>query len=181
MNMAKNPTDRFHGVFAALVTPMTDGQEVDFHTLAAFTDYLIGEGRVHGLAPLGSTGEYYALSADERRRVLETVLEAAAGRVPIVAGANAGSTREVVRCCREAEQLGAADLRVQADLSDNRMNAKIRLAQTQKVPDMLVVGEQEANEGAVSVRLRTGDKLPAQSIAEFTAFLRAKTDARELI
>ena len=80
-----------------------------------------------------------------------------------------------------AEQLGAADLRVQADLSDNRMNAKIRLAQTQKVPYMLVVGEQEANEGAVSVRLRTGDKLPAQSIAEFTAFLRAKTDARELI
>ncbi len=108
MSMTENATDRFRGVFVALVTPMTGDQEVDDRALTAFTDHLIAEGRVHGLAPLGSTGEYYALSAEERRRVLRTVLDTAAGRVPVVAGANAGSTREVVRFCREAEQLGAA-------------------------------------------------------------------------
>jgi 4-hydroxy-tetrahydrodipicolinate synthase len=98
---------RFQGVFAALVTPMTAAEDIDRDTLAGLVDYLVSEG-VHGLIPLGSTGEYYALSAQEREDVLKTTLEAAAGRVPVVAGANAGSTREVVRYCRQAEQMGAA-------------------------------------------------------------------------
>jgi 4-hydroxy-tetrahydrodipicolinate synthase len=98
---------RFQGVFAALVTPMTAAEDIDHGILAALVDYLVSEG-VHGLIPLGSTGEYYALSAEEREEVLKTTLEAAAGRVPVVAGANAGSTREVVRYCRQAERMGAA-------------------------------------------------------------------------
>ena len=97
---------RFHGVFTAMVTPMTAAEEVDHNTLAELVLYLIGEG-IHGLIPLGSTGEYYALSAQEREDVLKTTLEAAGGRVPVVAGANAGSTREVVRYCQQAERLGA--------------------------------------------------------------------------
>lgn len=96
-----------HGVLAALVTPMTAAEEVDFPTLTALTGHLIREG-VHGLIPLGSTGEFYALTAAERRDVLRAVLEAAAGRVPVLAGANAGATREVVRLSREAQDLGAA-------------------------------------------------------------------------
>jgi len=98
------------GVYAALATPMTADEELDLAGLRTFADYLIEEGGVHGLIPLGSTGEYYALSADERRRVLETTLETAAGRVPVLAGANAGATRDVVAYCREAEQLGAAGI-----------------------------------------------------------------------
>ena len=83
----------FRGVFPAVVTPMNANEEIDFPQLTAFTDYLVRKG-VHGLIPLGSTGEYYALSAAERERVLRSTLEVVAGRVPVVAGANAGSTRD---------------------------------------------------------------------------------------
>jgi len=103
----------FRGVFAAVVTPMNAKEEIDFPQLAAFTDHLVRKG-VHGLIPLGSTGEYYALSADERERVLRSTLEVVAGRVPVVAGANAGSTREVVAYARQAEQLGCAGVMLAA-------------------------------------------------------------------
>jgi len=103
----------FRGVFAALVTPMLANEEIDSPRLADFTDYLVREG-VHGLIPLGSTGEYYALSADEREEVLRVTLEAAAGRVPVVAGANAGSTRDVIGYSRQAERLGCAGVMLAA-------------------------------------------------------------------
>lgn len=115
--MNTQPTSRgatpLHGVFAAMVTPMTADEEIDFSKLAELADRLIRHG-VHGLVPLGSTGEYYALSADERERVLRTTLEAAAGRVPVVAGTNAGSTREVVAYSTQAEQLGCAGIMLAA-------------------------------------------------------------------
>jgi 4-hydroxy-tetrahydrodipicolinate synthase len=87
---------------------MTAEEAVDYPTLYRFVEYLIAEGKIHGIIPLGSTGEYYALGAEEREAVLTTTLAAARGRVPVLAGANAGSTREVVRYCRQSEQLGAA-------------------------------------------------------------------------
>ncbi len=104
---------RFQGVFAALVTPMKANEDVDDSTLGTFADHLIRQG-VHGLIPLGSTGEYYALSADERERVVRVTLEAAGGRVPVVAGANAGSTRDVIAFSRQAERLGCAGVMLAA-------------------------------------------------------------------
>lgn len=104
--MKKKPT-RFHGVFTALVTPLKANGELHLAKLERFVEHQIGQG-IHGLIPLGSTGEFYALSPAERQQVLETTLAAAAGRVPVVAGANAGSTREVVGFARQAEQLGCA-------------------------------------------------------------------------
>ncbi|MHB1307783.1 MAG: 4-hydroxy-tetrahydrodipicolinate synthase [Limisphaerales bacterium] len=101
------------GIYAALVTPMKSDEEIDYPKLAAFTDHLIRQG-VHGLIPLGSTGEYYALTADERERVIRTTLEAAAGRVPVVAGTNAGSTRDVIAFSRQAEALGCAGVMLAA-------------------------------------------------------------------
>lgn len=97
----------FRGVYAALVTPMRADESIDTNRLAVFADHLIRRG-VHGLIPLGSTGEYYALSPAERELVLRTTLEAAAGRVPVLAGTNAGSTRDVVAFSRQAERLGCA-------------------------------------------------------------------------
>ena len=97
----------FHGVFSALVTPMQADGEIDTAKLGAFADHLIGQG-IHGLIPLGSTGEYYALTADERERVIRATLEATAGRVPVVAGTSAGSTRDVIAFSRQAEALGCA-------------------------------------------------------------------------
>ena len=67
------------GILSALVTPMTRSQAVAYDQLEAFADHLIRQG-VHGLIPLGSTGEYYALSPQERRDVLQATLNAAAGR-----------------------------------------------------------------------------------------------------
>ena len=100
--------DELRGIFPALVTPMTATEEIDLSALATHVDRLIEAGGVHGVIPLGSTGEYYALSPRERQAVVQTTVEAAGGRVPVVVGANAASTREVLHFARQAEQSGAA-------------------------------------------------------------------------
>lgn len=96
---------KLKGILVAMVTPMNADESIDLKQLALLTDRLIRKG-VHGLVPLGSTGEFYALTPSEREAVLQTVIESAGGRVPVVAGANGGSTREVVENCRLAERLG---------------------------------------------------------------------------
>jgi 4-hydroxy-tetrahydrodipicolinate synthase len=95
----------FAGVYSALVTPMTKSGDIDFRKLAAFSQYLVDAG-VHGLTPLGSTGEFYALDPDERAKVIEVVLDAVGNRVPVVPGTNASSTREVIDFSKEAEKMG---------------------------------------------------------------------------
>jgi 4-hydroxy-tetrahydrodipicolinate synthase len=98
----------FHGVLPALITPFTDdGGAIDTDSLAAIVDRLIGAG-VAGLVPGGSTGEFTTLSNAERRQLVEATVEAAAGRVPVVAGTGALSTRETVELSVHAEQAGAA-------------------------------------------------------------------------
>jgi 4-hydroxy-tetrahydrodipicolinate synthase len=106
MSIKRKP-DSLRGVFTALVTPMKANGDIHLPKLERLVDHQISQG-IHGLIPLGSTGEFYALTPGERQQVLETTLAAAAGRVPVVAGANAGSTREVIGFARQAEQLGCA-------------------------------------------------------------------------
>jgi 4-hydroxy-tetrahydrodipicolinate synthase len=98
----------FKGVFPALVTPMTDEQEVDFVALASFVNSMIESGGVHGVVPLGSTGEYYALSDQERSDVTVATIEAAADRVPVIVGTNGGSTRKIIEYSQLAQSQGAA-------------------------------------------------------------------------
>jgi len=71
------------------------------------------------------------------------------------------------------EQLGAAGFRVQVDESPNRMQAKIRDAQNMKIPYMLVVGDREAADGAVNLRLRTGEQKGTLSLDELKEFIQA--------
>ena len=98
----------FHGVLPALITPFTeDGDAIDTGALAAIVDRLIGAG-VAGLVPGGSTGEFTTLTSAERRELVEATVEAAAGRVPVVAGTGALSTRETVELSVHAERAGAA-------------------------------------------------------------------------
>src|SRR5215217_1930801 len=98
----------FHGVLPALITPFTeDGSAVDAEALAAIVDRLVGAG-VAGLVPGGSTGEFTTLSHGERRELVEATVEAAAGRVPVIAGSGALSTRETVQLSVHAERAGAA-------------------------------------------------------------------------
>jgi 4-hydroxy-tetrahydrodipicolinate synthase len=102
----------FHGVLPALITPFTDdGKAIDTHALAAIVERLVGAG-VGGLVPGGSTGEFTTLTNAERRRLVEVTVEAAAGRVPVVAGTGALSTRETVELSVHAEQTGAAAVMV---------------------------------------------------------------------
>lgn len=97
----------FEGIYPALVTPMTEDGQVDLETLKSFAEHMIQSG-VHGLIPLGSTGEYYALSDAEREAVVKTTLEVAAGRVPVLVGTNGGGTDQVIAYSQQAEAMGAA-------------------------------------------------------------------------
>jgi threonyl-tRNA synthetase len=77
-------------------------------------------------------------------------------------------------------QIKARDLRVTMELSDDRLNAKIRDCQTRKIPYMLVVGQREADDGTVSIRLRDGRQLPAMKIDEFAQYALEKIKSRSL-
>jgi 4-hydroxy-tetrahydrodipicolinate synthase len=98
----------FEGVMPALITPFTpDGSDIDPDAIAAVVDRCIAAG-VSGLVPVGSTGEFTTLTGDERRRVVEAVIAAAAGQVPTIAGTGALSTTETVALSVHAERAGAA-------------------------------------------------------------------------
>ena len=102
----------FHGVLPALITPFTeDGGAVDAVALAENVERLVAAG-VGGLVPGGSTGEFTTLSNAERRQVTEVTIEAAGGRVPVVPGTGALSTRETVELSVHAERAGAAAVMV---------------------------------------------------------------------
>src|SRR5258706_15549374 len=81
----------FHGVFPYLVSPIDRDGRVRTDVLARLTDDLIAAG-VHGLTPLGSTGEFAYLDREQRVAVVKTTIAAAAGRGPVVAGGAAAST-----------------------------------------------------------------------------------------
>jgi dihydrodipicolinate synthase/N-acetylneuraminate lyase len=105
-------SEPFHGVLPALITPFTpDGDAIDTAALAANVDRLIAAG-VGGLVPGGSTGEFTTLTPAERRELVEATVAAAAGRVPVVAGTGALTTRETVELSRHAERAGAAAVMV---------------------------------------------------------------------
>ena len=96
------------GVLSAVVTPFT-GQdaELDEPRLRELIERTIVAG-VHGLVPCGSTGEFAAMSLDERRAVVEVVIDQARGRVPVIAHVGAMTTRDAVGLARHAEAGGAA-------------------------------------------------------------------------
>jgi len=101
--------DEFHGVFPYLVSPVDAKGRVKDEVLARLVEHLIAAG-VHGLTPLGSTGEFAYLSWQQRRRIVAVTLEAAAGCVPVVPGVAATTTAEAVRQARAFERLGAAGI-----------------------------------------------------------------------
>jgi len=95
----------FKGVFPYLVSPLDKSGNVNEEVLTNLVDHLINEG-VHGLTPLGSTGEFAYLTWEQRRKLVEVTVEAASGRVPVVAGVAATATAEAVRQAAEFEALG---------------------------------------------------------------------------
>jgi 4-hydroxy-tetrahydrodipicolinate synthase len=96
----------FHGVFPYLVSPIDASGKIRESVLARLCDDLIKQG-VHGLTPLGSTGEFAYLNAEQRICVVRTTIEAAAKRVPVVAGVVSTSTADAVAQARAYQKLGA--------------------------------------------------------------------------
>ena len=97
----------FRGTYTVLITPLTaDGTHVDVPALKRLVEWQIEEG-IHGLIPLGSTGEFLSLTRDERQLVIETCIATAAKRVPVLIGTGAEWTDECVSLSKEAEAMGA--------------------------------------------------------------------------
>ncbi len=93
------------GVYTALITPFTKSGEVDEDALRKIIEYQIASG-VSGLVPCGTTGESPTLSHEEHDRVIKLTVEAAAGRVPVIAGTGSNATSEAVRLTKHAEESG---------------------------------------------------------------------------
>lgn len=106
---------KFEGVYPAMVTPLNENLEIDENGLRAEVDFLIGS-HVHGLVALGSSGEFPYLTVDEKKRVIDIVVEQANGRVPVVVGTSSMGTDDVVLLSRYARDSGADALMINLPL-----------------------------------------------------------------
>ncbi|MFV0679703.1 dihydrodipicolinate synthase family protein [Ottowia sp.] len=104
--MTQKPTPSWHGVMPYLVSPLTAHGEVNTEVLARLVDDLIGAG-VHGLSPLGSTGEFAYLNPAQRLAVVQATVAAAKGRVPVIPGVASCATQDAVAQARTYEAAGA--------------------------------------------------------------------------
>lgn len=95
----------FHGSIVALLTPFKGGK-VDEKAFQAFVEWHVAQG-THGLVPCGTTGESPTLSHEEHNRVVELCIEAAGGKVPVMAGSGSNSTEEAIALTRHAKKAGA--------------------------------------------------------------------------
>ena len=95
----------FFGSIPALVTPFSNGS-IDEDAFRAHVDWQVGQGS-NGLVPCGTTGESATLSATEQKRVIEIAVEAAAGRVPVIAGCGSNNVAAAIEHLKAAEEVGA--------------------------------------------------------------------------
>jgi len=94
------------GIVVPVVTPFTPDETIDESALRRIVDYLVDNG-IHGLFPSGSQGELFALSTDEKKRVMDVVMEQNAGRAFVMPSTGAVTTRESIELTRYAESAGA--------------------------------------------------------------------------
>jgi len=99
------PIPPFQGSITALITPFKNG-EVDAKAFQRLVEWQIDQG-THGLVPVGTTGESPTLSHEEHKRVIELCIEAAGGRVPVIAGTGSNCTSEAAALTRHAKEAGA--------------------------------------------------------------------------
>jgi 4-hydroxy-tetrahydrodipicolinate synthase len=136
----------FHGVFPYLVSPVESGGKIRTDVLGWLCDDLIKAG-VHGLTPLGSTGEFAYLNAAQRVTVVQTTIDAAKGRVPVVAGVASTSTLDAVAQARAYQKLGAdgilAILEAYFPLSDTQVESYFRaIADAVDIPVVIYTNPQ---------------------------------------
>jgi 4-hydroxy-tetrahydrodipicolinate synthase len=173
-------SEPFHGVLPALITPFTeDGRAIDTGAIAANVERLIAGG-VGGLVPGGSTGEFTTLSHAERRELIEATVAAAAGRVPVVAGTGALSTRETVELSVHAEQAGAAAVMIVPPFYD-ALSWRELLAHYTAVADAIAIPIMYYNLPSASGVTLTAEQLRALPIASLKDTGGDATAATELI
>jgi 4-hydroxy-tetrahydrodipicolinate synthase len=136
----------FHGVFPYLVSPVDASGQIRTDVLGRLCDDLIKSG-VHGLTPLGSTGEFAYLSNAQRAAVVQATIEAAKGRVPVVAGVASTSTADAVAQAKACQQLGAdgilAILEAYFPLGDAQVESYFRaIADAVDIPVVLYTNPQ---------------------------------------
>jgi len=136
----------FHGVFPYLVSPVDASGQVRESVLARLCDDLIQSG-VHGLTPLGSTGEFAYLNGEQRAAVVRTTIEAANKRVPVVAGVASTSTADAVGQAKAYQKLGAdgilAILEAYFPLADAQVEAYFRaIADAVDIPVVIYTNPQ---------------------------------------
>ncbi len=136
----------FHGVFPYLVSPLDPDGTVRRDVLARLCEDLIASG-VHGLTPLGSTGEFAYLSSAQRMAIVETTIEAARGRVPVVAGVASASTLDAVAQAKAYQTCGAdgilAILEAYFPLADAQVESYFRaIAEAVDIPVVIYTNPQ---------------------------------------
>jgi 4-hydroxy-tetrahydrodipicolinate synthase len=136
----------FHGVFPYLVSPLDASGHIRGDVLGRLCDDLINCG-VHGLTALGSTGEFAYLDNAQRAAVVQTTIEAARGRVPVVAGVASTSTSDAVAQAKACQRLGAdgilAVLEAYFPLSDAQIESYFRaIADAVEVPVVIYTNPQ---------------------------------------
>ena len=99
-------TQSWAGCHVPIITPFRDDYSVDEAGLRKLVNYYIEEVKCDGLVPCGTTGESPTLDRDEHNRVIEIVVEEAAGRVPVMAGTGSNSTKEAIEMTKHAEGAG---------------------------------------------------------------------------
>ena len=95
----------FKGVFTAIITPFKDNGDIDELALRKLIDFQLENG-IHGLVPMGTTGESPTLTHDEHIEAIRIVTEQVKGKVPIIAGTGSNCTREAVNLTKKAKDLG---------------------------------------------------------------------------
>jgi 4-hydroxy-tetrahydrodipicolinate synthase len=136
----------FHGVFPYLVSPLDAQGQIRTGVLGRLCDDLIKSG-VHGLTPLGSTGEFAYLNSAQREMVVQTTTEAAEGRVPVVVGVASTSTSDAVRQAKSYQKLGAdgilAILEAYFPLADGQVESYFRaIADAVDIPVVIYTNPQ---------------------------------------
>ena len=133
--------EKFHGVFPYLVSPVDADGRIKTDVLGKLSDHLIKAG-VHGLTPLGSTGEFAYLTREQREAVVKTTIETANKRVPVIAGVASTSTADAVAQARVYQTMGAdgilAILEAYFPLKDAQVEAYFRaIADAVDIPVVL--------------------------------------------
>ena len=136
----------FHGVFPYLVSPIDNAGQIRTEVLGRLCDDLVKAG-VHGLTPLGSTGEFAYLGREQRAAVVQTTIEAAARRVPVIAGVASTSTADAVAQAKSYQQLGAdgilAILEAYFPISDAQVESYFRaIADAVDIPVVMYTNPQ---------------------------------------